>query len=209
MQELSHTLLSAERRQAILAALARDGKVVAARLVAELGVSEDTVRRDLRELAAQGLVQRVHGGALPPAPQPGIFAHRRETAPDAKAALAEAGVRVLGDAARRPARRLDDEPRARPPAARPSRPRTMLTNSPPIAAALADHPTAEVVMIGGRLDKAPRSRVGAGGDRLHPLRPRRRGACSASARCTPTPASRPTTSTRPRSSARWCKPPPT
>ena len=42
----------------------RDGKVVAARLVDELGVSEDTIRRDLRELAAQGLVQRVHGGAL-------------------------------------------------------------------------------------------------------------------------------------------------
>jgi DeoR/GlpR family transcriptional regulator of sugar metabolism len=32
-------LLSAERRQAILDALARDGKVVAARLVEELGVS--------------------------------------------------------------------------------------------------------------------------------------------------------------------------
>ena len=45
-------LLSAERRQVILDALARDGKVVAARLVEELGVSEDTVRRDLRELAA-------------------------------------------------------------------------------------------------------------------------------------------------------------
>ena len=67
-------LLSAERRQAILDALARDGKVVAARLVEELGVSEDTVRRDLRELAALGLVHRVHGGALPPAPQPGSFA---------------------------------------------------------------------------------------------------------------------------------------
>ena len=82
------------------------------------GVSEDTIRRDLRELAAQGLVQRVHGGALPPAPQPGSFAHRIETRPGAKAALAEAGVAVLGRGARRAARRLDDEPRARPPAAR-------------------------------------------------------------------------------------------
>ena len=69
VQEPATPLLSAERRQAILDALARDGKVVAARLVEELGVSEDTVRRDLRELAAQGLVQRVHGGALAPAPQ--------------------------------------------------------------------------------------------------------------------------------------------
>ena len=160
MQEPAQ-LLSAERRQAILATLARDGKVVAARLVAHLGVSEDTVRRDLRELAAQGLVQRVHGGALPPAPQPGSFAHRRETAPDAKAELAAAGVRVLGDAAvvlldgsttnLELARRLPREPA-----------RTVLTNSPPIAAALADHPTAEVVMIGGRLDKGAQVTLGAG-----------------------------------------------
>src|SRR5215207_3172623 len=91
-------LLSAERRQAILDALGRDGKVVAARLVEELGVSEDTVRRDLRELAAQGLVQRVHGGALAPAPQQGSFSHRRETDADAKAALAQAAVGVLGQA---------------------------------------------------------------------------------------------------------------
>ena len=60
----------------------------AARLVEELGVSEDTIRRDLRELAAHGLVQRVHGGALAPAPQPGTFAHRAETCTEEKAALA-------------------------------------------------------------------------------------------------------------------------
>ena len=37
----------------------------------------------------------------------------------------------------------------------------MLTNSPPIAAALAEHPSAEVVMIGGRLDKHAQVTVGA------------------------------------------------
>jgi DeoR/GlpR family transcriptional regulator of sugar metabolism len=153
-------MLSAERRQAILDALERDGKVVAARLVDELGVSEDTVRRDLRELADQGLVQRVHGGALPPAPQLGSFAHRRRTAMPAKAALAEAAVRVLAGARvvlldgsttnLEVARRLP-----------PERACTVLTNSPPIAAALADHPTAEVVVIGGRLDKRSQVTVGA------------------------------------------------
>src|SRR5215210_8843735 len=97
MQERA-ALLSAECRSAILELLARDGKVVAARLVAELGVSEDTIRRDLRELAAQGLVQRVHGGALAPAPQPGSFAHRSETCTAEKAALAHATVAVLGEA---------------------------------------------------------------------------------------------------------------
>jgi DeoR/GlpR family transcriptional regulator of sugar metabolism len=153
-------LLSAERRQAILTALDRDGKVVAARLVDELGVSEDTVRRDLRELAAQGLVLRVHGGALPPAPQLGSFSHRQETWTDAKAALARAAVAVLGQAR---VVLLDGsttnlELARRLPADRTC---TVLTNSPPIAAALAEHPAAEVVMIGGRLDKRAQVTVGA------------------------------------------------
>jgi DeoR/GlpR family transcriptional regulator of sugar metabolism len=153
-------LLSAERRQAILDALERDGKVVAARLVRELGVSEDTIRRDLRELAAHGLVQRVHGGALLPAPQPGSFIHRRETCSAEKAALAEAAAGLLCDARvvlldgsttnLELARRLPAD-----------RPRTVLTNSPPIAAVLAEHPTAEVVMIGGRLDKRAQVTTGA------------------------------------------------
>ena len=107
---------SAARRSSTRSA--RDGKVVAARLVEELGVSEDTVRRDLRELAAQGLVQRVHGGALAPAPQQGSFSHRREMSTDAKPALAQAAVEVLARRARDHPRRLDHQPRARAPAAR-------------------------------------------------------------------------------------------
>jgi DeoR/GlpR family transcriptional regulator of sugar metabolism len=159
-ERATEPLLSAERRQAILDTLERDGKVVAARLVAELGVSEDTIRRDLRDLAAHGLVQRVHGGALPPAPQPGSFTHRRETWTDAKAALAQAAVAVLADAR---VILLDGsttnlELARRLPA---GGDRTVLTNSPPIAVALADHPSAEVVMIGGRLDKRAQVTVGA------------------------------------------------
>ena len=79
-------------------------------------MSEDTIRRDLRELAAQGLVQRVHGGALAPAPH-GPVRRRRESRTE-EAALAQAAVALLATRARDPARRLDDQPRARPPAAR-------------------------------------------------------------------------------------------
>jgi DeoR/GlpR family transcriptional regulator of sugar metabolism len=74
-------MLTAERRQVILTRLERDGKVVASELVNALGVSEDTVRRDLRELAAGGLIQRVHGGALPPPPSAISFAQRLEVSP--------------------------------------------------------------------------------------------------------------------------------
>jgi len=161
VHEPATPLLSFERRQAILDALARDGKVVAAQLVEQLGVSEDTVRRDLRELAAQGLVQRVHGGALAPAPQQGSFSRRRMLAADAKPALARAAAGLLAGAR---TIILDggttnlELARALPP----DYDGTVLTNSPPIAAALAEHPSAEVVMIGGRLDKASQVTVGAG-----------------------------------------------
>ena len=153
-------MLTAERRQAILGRLQRDGKVVASELVEALGVSEDTVRRDLRELAARGDVQRVHGGALPPASPGGSFAQRLEIAPERKAALAAAalplldGARVLlldgGTSTLELARRLPADGA-----------RTVLTNSPPVAAALAGHPRADVVLIGGRLLKDSQVTVGS------------------------------------------------
>ena len=152
-------LLSAERRQAILTRLERDGKVVASELVHHLGVSEDTVRRDLRELASGGLVQRVHGGALPAAATVS-FAQRLGVAPEAKAHLAEAALPLLegasvivldgGTTALELARRLPHD-----------RACTVLTNAPPVAAALASHPRAEVVLIGGRLLKESQVTVGA------------------------------------------------
>ncbi len=153
-------MLTAERRQAILTRLERDGKVVASELVLDLGVSEDTVRRDLRELAAGGHVQRVHGGALPPPAAGGSFAQRLRVSPEAKAHLAEAALPLLatanvlildgGTTALELARRLPAE-----------RDCTVLTNSPPVAAALASHPRAEVVLIGGRLLKDSQVTVGA------------------------------------------------
>jgi DeoR/GlpR family transcriptional regulator of sugar metabolism len=61
-------MLAAERRDYLLARLSTDGKVVAKDVAHTLGLSDDTVRRDLRDLAAAGLCQRVYGGALPVSP---------------------------------------------------------------------------------------------------------------------------------------------
>ncbi len=56
--------------------LALQGQVLAADLVARFGVSEDTVRRDLRELAREGACRRVYGGAVSPAPDRGTLSPR-------------------------------------------------------------------------------------------------------------------------------------
>jgi DeoR/GlpR family transcriptional regulator of sugar metabolism len=153
-------MLTAERRQEILGRLARDGKVVASELVVSLGVSEDTVRRDLRDLAEQGLLQRVHGGALPAAQPTGSFARRLEIARAEKVALADAalpllaGARVIvldgGTTSLALARALPSGYDG-----------TVVTNSPPIATALAGHPGAEVVLVGGRLLKEAQVAVGS------------------------------------------------
>lgn len=52
------------RRAHVLAALARDGAVRVSRLVDDLGVTPVTVRRDLTQMEDDGLLVRVHGGAV-------------------------------------------------------------------------------------------------------------------------------------------------
>jgi DeoR/GlpR family transcriptional regulator of sugar metabolism len=52
------------RRRALLDALQRDGEIQVRQLAAELTCSEMTVRRDLDVLEHDGVVRRVHGGAI-------------------------------------------------------------------------------------------------------------------------------------------------
>src|SRR2546423_3084150 len=88
-------MLTAERRRSIMYTLQRDGKVLASELSKTLHVSEDTIRRDLRELAAAGMLQRVHGGALSLSPAIASFTERQQQAPETKAVIAQAAVRLI------------------------------------------------------------------------------------------------------------------
>src|SRR3954467_10985938 len=89
-------LLGEERREVILRRLNTEGKVRASELSDDLGVSLDTVRRDLAELAAAGALRRVHGGALPPAsPGPMGFKARLPDDVASKGAIAAAAVGLV------------------------------------------------------------------------------------------------------------------
>jgi len=143
-------VLSAQRRDLLLDRLRRDGRVVARDVAAELGVSDDMIRRDLRELAAAGLVQRVYGGALPVSPAVADYAARRTVAEDSKQRVAAAAAELVtpgavvaldgGTTALAVVGALPRDLRA-----------TVVTHSPTIAVALADHPGVEVEILGGRL----------------------------------------------------------
>src|SRR6266542_6437078 len=87
--------LAAERRAEILDILRRERRVVATELVQRLGVSRDTVRRDLDELAAAGLLQRVHGGGLPPVGNAIEYSARLGLNVEEKRELATGAVRLL------------------------------------------------------------------------------------------------------------------
>ena len=152
-------MLAAERRHEILARLDRDGRVVVGELVTGLSVSEDTIRRDLEELAGQGLLHRVHGGALASPPETLPFERRLEIDREEKVALAKAAVPIVesartlvvdgGTTALEVARHLPANWDG-----------VVVTNAPPVAAALAAHPRAEVVVVGGRLLKDEQVAVG-------------------------------------------------
>lgn len=58
------TNLAVDRQKGIIDMARRNGGIVISAISRELGVSEMTIRRDLNELAARGLLQRVHGGAI-------------------------------------------------------------------------------------------------------------------------------------------------
>jgi DeoR/GlpR family transcriptional regulator of sugar metabolism len=92
-------VLAQERRDAILRALLGSGAATVADLAGGLGVSEMTIRRDLGVLAAQQLVEKVHGGAVLAkrgAAEP-HFATKRSINAAAKAAIAEAAVAMVHD----------------------------------------------------------------------------------------------------------------
>jgi predicted HTH transcriptional regulator len=81
--------LREERHQYILELLASEGRVLTADLSSRYRVSEDTIRRDLRELASSGKIQRVHGGALPRRAETVPFVSRQQSTWRARSELLE------------------------------------------------------------------------------------------------------------------------
>ncbi|MBA8878804.1 DeoR/GlpR family DNA-binding transcription regulator [Phyllobacterium myrsinacearum] len=153
-------MLTQQRKAHILAVLKNRGEVVAKALSQQLNLSEDTIRRDLRELAAEGLLQRVHGGALPASPALADFSGRQAIATDGKRAIGRTAAAMIrsgqvifvdgGTTAVQLVRHLPPELEA-----------TIITHSPSIAVELVGHPGVTVEMIGGRLFKHSVVAVGA------------------------------------------------
>lgn len=148
-----------ERHRHLLDLLDSEGKIIAASAASHLGVSEDTIRRDLRDLADAGLLRRFHGGAVRAGLEPEPF-QRRVTDRIPNPSLIERGLALL-----RPSSTvLFDQSTLllalarRLPAASGIR---LITPSPDIALAALDAGLSDVVLIGGPIDPVRRSAAGA------------------------------------------------
>jgi DeoR/GlpR family transcriptional regulator of sugar metabolism len=153
-------MLTSQRKKLILTRLTADGQIVARDLALELGTSEDTIRRDLRELARDGKLQRVHGGALPASAAVGDLQVREQVSPKDKIELGGIGASMIrpnqvvildgGTTALQVARQLAPNLRA-----------TIVTHSPTVAVEAAKHQYVDIIMLGGRLFRHSMVNVGA------------------------------------------------
>lgn len=152
-------MLKEERQALILHEINVHNKVLLSDLSVKFDVSEDTVRRDLQELANANKIVKVRGGALSTSytaysyREQDIFAHREKTIIAKKAAtLLQDGMLVLisgGSTNLEIARHIPVDLKA-----------TFLTVSLSTAMQLLEHPTCETIFLGGQLSKTAKITVG-------------------------------------------------
>ena len=139
-----------ERRQRILAVAREDGRVAVNELALRLQVAPETVRRDLADLEKQGLVQRVHGGALPTdrIGFEGTVVSRSVRNQAAKIRIAARAIAELRDAE---VVFVDEGSTAvvLAGALDPDRKLTVVTGSIPVARALTAHARISLILLGG------------------------------------------------------------
>lgn len=152
-------MVKEERLQVIIDTLEKDSKVRLDELSTLLNVSEDTVRRDIKELDSQGLLRAVRGGAISHSPVPQHYREREKYNQQHKQIIAHKALSFLkdgqvvffdgGTSVVALAAALPKDLKI-----------TIITNSFPVANILEDHPSAEVIFAGGRLHKTAFTTMG-------------------------------------------------
>lgn len=152
-------MLKEERQNYILDKVREKNKVKSNELAIELSVSEDTIRRDLNQLSHNGLILKVHGGAL--ATHQNIYQfnessifnrdNKNKLAKKAVSLFKEGQVVIMsgGTTNLELSRLIPQDLKL-----------TIYTYSLPIAMQLVDHPNIEIFLIGGKLHKKALVTVG-------------------------------------------------
>jgi len=149
-----------KRQDSILEKLRSERKVLTYELALELQVSEDTIRRDLNELARKGLLSKVHGGAVHSIQKlyyynDNVIRNQEEKAVIASkaAGLLKDGMSIIisdGTTNLAFARKIPLDLKA-----------TVFTYCLPIAMELTDHPEIDIIFLGGKIEKKSMVAIGA------------------------------------------------
>jgi DeoR/GlpR family transcriptional regulator of sugar metabolism len=152
-------MLKMERQAFILHQVNLHNKVLSADITQQINVSDDTIRRDLQELAKEGKIIKVHGGALSPSYHNGhhsnkeIYGYTQKRIIAQKAAsLIKNGMFVLtggGTTIIELARALPHDLHA-----------TFISGSIPALFEYSNHPNIEVIAIGDKVAKNSKITVG-------------------------------------------------
>ena len=153
-------MLKKERQAYILHQVNLHNKVLSSSLCTEINVSEDTIRRDLQELAEEGMIIKVHGGALSPSfnhvyfPTNGVYSQsQKKTIANKAISLISNGMFVLtsgGTTIIEMARMLPPQLKA-----------TFISGSIPAILEYMHHPNIEVILIGDKISKNSKITVGS------------------------------------------------
>lgn len=157
-------MLKAERHNFILNEVRIHSRVLLTDLANQLTVSEDTIRRDLKELDTLGKVKKVHGGAI----SNGYYLYKENEiyAHDNKVQIARKALELLkdgqvvlisGGTTNLELVKLIPE----------SLKVTFFTPSLPMAMQLLAHENIETILIGGKLSRE--AQIAVGGNVIHTL----------------------------------------
>lgn len=152
-------MLKEERFQYILNSLQTHCRIYITSLSEELGVSDDTLRRDLTELDKQGLLIKVHGGAIAKSGISFEFLERLNTGVAGKKEMAAKIIPLFrsGDILMIDGGTSNLEVARQIPL---NLEMTVYTNSFPIANTLMDHPNLEIIFLGGKVFSSSQVTVG-------------------------------------------------
>lgn len=150
------------RHPEILELVRKGGKVSVEGLAAHFGVTFQTIRRDLSELAEAGHLHRVHGGAVVPSGIHNIaYAERRALNASSKAAIGRACAKIIPDGAS-VFLNIGTTTEAVADALSAHDALFVVTNNLNVAQRLTAHQGSEVVVTGGQLRKEDGGLVGQG-----------------------------------------------
>jgi DeoR family glycerol-3-phosphate regulon repressor len=138
----------------------REGKVTVEGLAERFGVTLQTIRRDLAELADSGRLERVHGGAILPSGTTNIgYEHRRSLNQAGKVDIARACAAELPDNCS-VFLNIGTTTEAVAVALRNHQDVLAITNNMNVATILADAPQCRVIVTGGELRRSDGGLVG-------------------------------------------------